>query len=136
MTSIVYDGKYLAADRQITAGSFIIGYEKKIQRWSKGYFAIAGATRYVEPFRNWLEKKTKFQPAKKLFNALYTIGKKIYYVDEELIPYKAFIPYAIGDSADVAEGLARTGLSAREVVKEMCKQCISVGGRVDVIQVV
>lgn len=135
MTSIIWDGKTLAADRQITAGSIITGYSKKIDTWSKGYFAVAGAVKYVEPFRLWLEKKTRFQPAKNKFLALYSIGKKVYYCDDDFQPYEAFVPYAIGDASDVAEALVKAGFTAREAVKELSKYCITVGGKIDVVRV-
>lgn len=130
----MYDGKSIAADRQVTAGSFIFGYQKKIQRWSKGYYAVSGRVQDVGVFHQWLEKKIRFKPSKS-FSAFYTIGKTVYYIGDDLIAYKAFVPYALGDGSDVAEALARTGMSAKDVVKEMRRQCISVGGKIDVIDI-
>ncbi len=136
MTIVCFDGEFLAADQQLTTGSFISGFTKKILKWSQGYHASTGFLRDDNCFIDWLEsgQEIKFKPDKS-FAAFFSVGPTLYYVDGHLLPYKSLINYAIGNSSEVAEGLMRAGFSAEEAVKEMIKTNIFCGGRVDKVKI-
>lgn len=135
MTILCYDGSTIAADRQITDGDTIIGYQKKILKWSGGYWTSAGRISDAERFKEWLEDRTKTFRPKKDFGAFYTQDSRVYEVDRELSPIEAMANTALGDGAEMATGFMSQGDTAVEAIRKVCKVNIYCSGKIDSIQV-
>ncbi len=134
MTIIVYDGKTIAADRQATTESVISGFVKKLEIYKGGIFACTGSMTDGPKFKLWLEKNTACNLSKQ-FNALFTRTGKVYIANHKLEVWEAFIPSAIGSSWEAAEMLVRSGMSAKEAVRLICKYDIMCSGKVDSVNV-
>ena len=137
MTIICYDGETIAADRQVTSDKTIVSFEKKIAKWDKGWYSVAGSECNEEPFTKWLIDREKFKPVGNFF-AIYTEDKNVRLLDRSLVPYKAYVPWAIGscdESIGAAIALMRIGYSAKQTCQEMCKYDITCGGKIDVVYV-
>lgn len=135
MTIIAYDGERIAADRQITDGDTIIGYQKKILQWSGGCWTSAGRISDAERFKEWLEDSSKVFRPKKDFQAFFTKEGRVYEVDRELSPIEALPNTALGDGAETATVLMQQGDTAIEAVRKVCKMNIYCGGKVDSVTV-
>lgn len=133
MTIIAYDGKSLAADRQVTYGSTIANYRKKLVKWSGGWWTSTGRLIDHSRFAGWLEnRETKFKPHKD-FEAIFSENGKVYEVDRDLNPWECPVPHAAGDAGQVALALMRTGYTAEEACNACCDINVFCGGKVDVV---
>lgn len=135
MTAIAYDGKTLAAERQVTAGEVIVGYRKKIFKWSKGVYAIAGAETSLPLVEEFLEKGSDWEPEKGEIDCIFTKDGTVYYMNHKLVPEVCYVPWALGVYDRQMEALMKVGFSAKDVVKEACKWSLGCGGKVDVVEV-
>lgn len=135
MTVIAYDGKTLAADRQITTGSMIDGYMKKILKWSGGVWSSSGRLTDERLFAEWLEDRNfRFKPYKD-FQALFSENGVMYEVDHSVVPYKARPPAGLGDGGRAAQLLMNVGFTAKQACIEVCKHNVYCGGKVDSVDV-
>lgn len=135
MTVIAYDGKVIAADRQLTSSDVIFGYATKLQKWSGGMWTSTGRMTDHILFGEWLEnRKSKFVPYKD-FSGFFTENGKVYEIDYNLVPYPAMPKTALGDGGKSAQILMQAGFSAKQAIKEVCKTNIYCGGKVDVVNV-
>src|ERR1700676_3130533 len=109
MTVIIYDGKSIAADRQLTREDKISGEEVKINQWSKGYYSSSGRYDDAILFALWLEDRGfKFKPHKS-FQGIYSEDSVVWEVLPELIPMPAAVPTGLGSGGPDAECLVRNG---------------------------
>lgn len=134
MTVIAYDGKSLAADRQITTGSVIEGFQKKIYEWSRGVWSSAGRVDDAEAFRKWLDSREKTK-LHKSFHGIYSEDGEVWEVYSNLVPFKATPGTGLGDGGQLATAFMGEGYTAEEAVKAVCKYNIYCGGKVDVVDV-
>lgn len=135
MTVIIYDGEAIAADRQLTVKSTIVGYEKKILKWSKGWYAASGIKGMEPAIKEYLETGTPYK-GKDKWDCLYSKNGKVFYLHSSGLEYEALVPYGIGDGGNDAEVLCRIGFTAKEAAKEVCEWNINCGGTIDEVVVV
>ena len=136
MTAVIFDGKTLAADRRVMAGNAIVSDDcLKIEKWEKGYFAIAGIHGTSDMVRKWLERKGEITCKKGDIEVLYTNGNHVYYFKAGSYPYEAFVPYGIGSGGTDCEALCRIGYTGKDAIKQVMKYIPSVGGKIDVVRI-
>mgnify|MGYP001614993705 CR=1 FL=1 len=120
MTTIAYDGKYLATDSRIS-GDYIEQYSyNKISKVGAAYIACCGDVPANIAFKKWYKDQTKPKPdlvVLKDFEALIIRDKKVFFVDKvcefvELVP-----PIAIGSGCKFAMGAMLAGASATEAIQ-------------------
>lgn len=134
MTVAVYDGVSIAADRQITAGTNIVGFRKKIEAWTRGDWVSCGAETDNRQFIRWLENGRIWKPGKE-FQAIYTDEGTVYAVNRDLAPWVSYFPWGIGSGGEAAETLCRVGYTAEEACKEVIQFDTNCGGKIDVVSV-
>lgn len=132
MTTIVYDGKKLAVDSQITDGE-IIWYRNKLWKWKKGVFSVAGdwgdyplMRRYLNGYKGE-DLRKKFS---KHFECYYSEEGKLYSIDKRFEPMWEEEPVATGSGFQIATSGLQMGLSAIEAVKLACQLNPNTGGKV------
>ena len=120
MTTIVFDGKYLAADSQRNNSGYAVATACKIHRIKNGWLAGAGEPSAVKSVVNWLngdsEKPTDINDGD--FGALVVYDNgDCEELDERLVPYKQEIPYAIGSGCFAALVALKCGKNALESIE-------------------
>jgi hypothetical protein len=136
LTVIAYDGKSIAADRQISEGSVILAYDKKILPYSGGIWTSCGSVIDGEKFREWLEDRGSKKPKLgKDFGGLYTEDGVVWEVDQDLVPMKAYKHTGMGDGGQAVMHYMKLGMSAEEACKAVCKINVYCGGKIDVHKV-
>jgi len=134
MTVAIFDGKSLAADRKVTLGHRVVGYVKKIEEWKKGYYVIAGQETENSLIREFLNEGISFKP-KKGFQCIFSKGKDVFHIGEDLVSYPVYSPWGIGSGGDDAEVLCRVGYTAEEAARTVCTWNTVCGGKIDVVKV-
>ncbi len=134
MTTIAWDGKYLAADsRETSAGCAMPVAEPKIKKLGDVYVACAGPAEIIEEFEQWVAggrnpDETPAEPeGDDGFQAFVfeADGRMMSYTDE----MKAFpcpAGFAIGSGWKSAMTLMSIGLSAEQAVKTICEKNLDV----------
>lgn len=141
MTIICWDGKTLAADKRMTAGTQVASVTK-IRRLSKGRLAgMAGVVPDGFALMDWLNGRmdpTKFTlSGDNCETEIMVIDKGsilIYGTGIGLVPLSIEEPFfAIGSGAPYALGALYCGKSARQAVEIACKFDAACGNGVDVL---
>lgn len=133
MTTIVYDGTYLAVDSQTTEGS-LISYVNKLWKYEKGYFAVTGVLYDYPAYKKLLEGSKSVVSKKSL--CIFTENNKIYeYVNKAGTQYEVTHPYSWGSGSGIAMGAIASGSDAIEAIKLAKKYDAFTGGRVRYIKV-
>lgn len=136
MTCIAWDGKSLAAERLLTEGDLVFGYEKKILKYNEGVWSSRGSVLDGVCFQQWLNGEIKSWKAGKDFEGLFVKDKRVYYVDKKLVPWDVTDhKLAIGSGGPTAQVVLNEGYTAKEAVKVACQQVTSCGGKIDVVNV-
>lgn len=135
MTAIVYDGKTLSADRKFSSEGVFKGYDKKLHRWSRGWYAASGKYDDLTMFPMWLEDRDVRWKPKGSFNGLFSEGKKVFEVMYSLVPMKCVPPIGIGSGGEFCEILCHEGYTGKEAIKAVSKYVYSVGGKIDSVEV-
>ncbi|WP_028449689.1 hypothetical protein [Chitinibacter tainanensis] len=146
MTTVAWDGKTLAADRQVTYGNqrfeikklFVIGDGKLLM-------AGAGTADDLKLFASWLEDS--FADNELLFGGetpeiddlqaivINTQTGESYLYGEKLVPIEIKAPFAIGSGGDFAMAAMKLGKSAKEAVELASEIDIFSGFGVDYVDV-
>lgn len=142
MTTLVFDGKTLASDSQMTAGSTIMSMKaKKVHKLkgNKKYKSVAfsGSVMEINTLLKWFKsdmKKDEF-PIKNGDNVAYGIAithknkAHLYYGEYEyVVSDQKFC--CMGSGSDFAIASLMSGNDAEESVKIACKLDIYSGGKV------
>ena len=140
MTTIVYDGKTLAADSQVTAGSAIVGVRNKIQDIG-GYFgAGCGNTDGIDLVVGYLlEGKEKpsglsANDADVLFVNKET-GEAFRAFGDTLVMSKAVIPFFGGSGAEIAQGAYQVCNDPIKALKVAMKLDVYTGGPINMVKI-
>lgn len=126
MTTIVWDGKILAADRGLFAGSRLDGEYTKIHRRKKdgALIGLAGRTSSIAAYVKWFLAGEKREAPKLHDDSQAMIIRpdgEVSYVDEYgQSPWKTDF-YAIGAGAEFALGALANGSSAENAIKIAAK---------------
>lgn len=116
----------------MTAGEVVVGYRKKIIKYDKGIFALAGRETCIPKIKKFLEIGKKFDAEKGDLDCIFTKNGKVYYMNYLLIPEVCYVPWALGVHDRQLEALMKYGVSAAEAVAEACKYGLGCGGEIDV----
>jgi hypothetical protein len=137
MTIAIYDGKSIAADRQITVNGKVQGYECKFEKWSKGVFVLAGKGLHVPLFKKFLETGKPFDANKSTFHVIYTKKKQVWGCDDDFQPFRLenLAPWGIGNAGSDAEVLCKIGFTAEDAARKVCEFDIFCSGPIDVVHI-
>ena len=136
MTIAIWDGKSIAADRQVTGSDdSIMCYLKKIEKWKHGYWVMCGSVQNFQHVERYF--KTGKRPPHRIKNlgVLFSRGKKVYVMDEDFQEWEAAEGEAIGTGIAAARVLVKEGYTAKQAAKVICKHYVTCGGKVDVVDI-
>jgi hypothetical protein len=119
MTTIAFDGKTMAADKQ-TSGGYIEGSVTKICKINGSVYAAAGGMEEMEEFFAWI-KNGGDKPTIKDFEGLEAKGKNCWWYGEKLMRCKTTVPAAIGSGTRFAIGAMMAGADAKTAVNISAK---------------
>jgi hypothetical protein len=133
VTTIAYDGKALAGDRQC-AGAFKT-QTRKVWRLPNGsLFGGAGVTEQVLAVRAWLQEGGDKPDGLEDFNGILVEGGVIYRLEEKLIRDPILERcHAVGSGSPFAITAMHLGKTAREAVLIAARFDPRTGGGVDVL---
>lgn len=137
MTTIVFDGKTLAVDSQITdaSGNGSLEYMNKLWKWDRGYFSVTGKVTDYEIYKNHLnDVEQDIKPTKKSV-CVFTEGKNVYELHPGSYPRKIMAKSAWGSGGDLAYGALVAGVDAVRACKLACKWNAYTGGRIRSVKV-
>ncbi|SUE95774.1 proteasome subunit beta [Ectopseudomonas mendocina] len=148
MTTVAYDGRFLAADGRSTLGNLISGKAvKKIFQLLtcangvqvQAVLAGAGSFQTVNIVKSHLERNDLFEselipeiePGS--FQGLLVLETgEVYDLEDKLVPLPAEIPVAIGSGTDYAMAAMVMGKSAPAAVEVACELDVYSGGKIAV----
>jgi ATP-dependent protease HslVU (ClpYQ) peptidase subunit len=138
MTTIAFDGKTLAADRQITSGSVRFANCRKITELKDGRFlASAGSISAIERVTQWLEGGSRKDEQPELeegsFEAIVVGKGTTQYIDHELCLIDVVAPFAVGSGSNFAQMSMHLGNSAVAAVRHAAVFDILTGCEVDAV---
>lgn len=148
MSVIVWDGKTLAADRQVTDGG-MIRQTTKIRSITKGKFkgflmGAAGATATANLMMDWFEAGAdpRFFPYEYMKSdqlgatlVVITQDKDIFRYDHLPVPIiMEDEHYATGSGRDFAYGALSMGADAQRAVEVACEHSTECGVAIDIIE--
>lgn len=138
MTLIAWDGRYVAADSQMTYGSTrASGEYKKIRKKGNTVYAFTGTAALFDPMIVWFEQGAK--PEERPIFAdddgrstliVWRDGKCHSYKIETPYPCECFAPDAWGVASDHALGAMDSGTTAIKAVERAIEREIYLGGPV------
>ena len=138
MTTVVWDGKSLAADSQVTTGS-VRGTAHKLAK-SKAGFLVAGCGDWptVKMWINWVlaGMPPEQQPSSVSETSILIVdprGRPTLFADTPVASPLPRKQWAIGSGADIALGAMAAGADARAAVKIACKLDVYSGGKIVVL---
>ena len=140
MTTIVFDGKTLAVDSQVTAGSVIVGVRNKIQDINGYFVAGCGNTDGIDLVVGYLlEGKEKpsglsANDADVLFVNKET-GEAFRAFGDTLVMSKAVIPFFGGSGAEIAQGAYQLCGDPVEALKVAMKLDVYTGGQINMVKI-
>lgn len=140
MTTIVYDGKTLAVDSQVTTGSVIVGVRNKIQDIGGYFVAGCGSTDGIDLVIGYLlEGKEKpsglsASDADVLFVNKET-GEAFRAFGDTLVMSKSVIPFFGGSGAEIARGAYQLCNDPVEALKVAIKIDVFTGGPINMVKI-
>lgn len=138
MTTIAWDGKTLAADKQATWND-VARATTKIRRAKNGeLLGFSGSALMQEPWFDWVENGGDFpEPPKDCGGNMLRIhldgSFTLYCGDKYGTTYDAGQTFAIGSGADFALAAMEMGKTAKQAVKLACKIDLNSGLGVDTL---
>jgi ATP-dependent protease HslVU (ClpYQ) peptidase subunit len=140
MTTIVFDGKTLAVDSQVTSGSVIVGVRNKIQDIGGYFVAGCGNTDGIDLVVGYL-LKGKERPS-----GLSASDADVLFVNKEtgeafrafgdtLVMSKAVIPFFGGSGAEIAQGAYQLCKDPVKALKVAMKLDVFTGGPINTITI-
>lgn len=131
MTTIAWDGKTLAADRQGAIGDWKFDDGPKIHRLSGGrYFAAAGQCAIGQRVRHWVDTgldKPVLEEGDQFSGILVTSDGDAYLLEYALLPTHIQPPFAIGSGAQFALGAMAAGVDAVQAIEIANGLCLHSG---------
>ena len=140
MTTIVFDGKTLVADSQVTSGSCIVGLRNKIQDIGGYFVAGCGNTDGTDLVVGYLlEGKEKpsclsANDADVLFVNKET-GEAFRAFGDTLVMSKAVIPFFGGSGAEIAQGAYQVCNDPIKALKVAMKLDVYTGGPINMVKI-
>ena len=120
MTTLAYDGRTLAGDRQLTLGGTPMPMTKIFQLGSE-LIGLCGSVQESLQFLKWYQDGKDPETKPKLdegFSALVITPGRILRYEDHLMPWQVNLPFwAAGSGADYALGAMAAGKNASEAVE-------------------
>jgi ATP-dependent protease HslVU (ClpYQ) peptidase subunit len=141
MTTVVFDGKVLAADRQLTVGDTRWGARSKIRQLpGGGYFAGSGESELLEEVFCWIKSGMPAGSKPELkeddgFLALIVREGCVQFLGSRMTPTEVDAPIAIGSGRDFALAAMKCGFSAAKAVEIAAELDTGTGGGVDYVRI-
>lgn len=143
MTTIAFDGEYLAADGMTSAGCVVVQLNKKkihkleiTPNWLEDigekalYFAGAGALSAIQKMlESVYDHDDKGSELEGVYCCILTDKRVWMNEGGGWFPWGGE-PFAIGSGSDFALSALRLGLSAKEAVKHACQHTLGSGGKI------
>ena len=140
MTTIVFDGKTLAVDSQVTSGSVIVGVRNKIQDIGGYFVAGCGNTDGIDLVIGYLlEGKEKpsglsASDADVLFVKKNT-GEAFRAFGDTLVMSRSVIPFFGGSGAEIAQGAYQVCDDPIKALKAAMKLDLYTGGPINMVKI-
>lgn len=136
MTTLAYDGRTLAGDRQLTLGGTPMP-ATKIFRLNTELIGLCGSVQESLMFLEWFRNGKDPEAKPKLtegFSALVITPDRIMRYEDGLMPWPVDLPFwAAGSGADYALGAMAAGKNAAEAVEIAIRFDINSGIGVDAL---
>lgn len=130
-TTIAFDGKEMAADSQMTVGSWMMFTPEKLTRIDGDVIGCAGNCEEIVKFKIWYRDRTRpFPKMKGSFEAICWTKDGLMRYTTSGVPIKFNPPYALGSGSDIAMGAMKAGVGARRAVEIATETDIYSGGHV------
>lgn len=143
MTSIAFDGEYIASDGLVNEGGVIVddSYEK-IQKFEGKYrgeniiaLAICGSLEYFQTIKDELNKSEPKFPDSEDYVAWIITDKSFWEIYGEHVYKMTAKVNAIGSGSKFVRSALSLGKSAKEAVKHAAKFDVYTGGKIRVLKV-
>lgn len=138
MTTVAWDGRMMAADKQLTLGGTPMPITK-IFRIGNEVIGCCGSVQEAMLFIEWYRGNQDPKEKPKLeegFSAMVIKDGRCLRFEHLLMPYEIDMPcWACGSGADYALGAMCAGKDAREAVEIACRLDVNSGMGIDVIEV-
>ena len=123
VTTIVFDGKTLATDSQVTNRNTVVGIVNKIIKIDYGYCAISGDSDLQIDFINWINggEKPYFDTDKDNIWAIVIRYGEIEYYSTNLRKQIVSAPVCIGSGSIIARAALKCGKDAIGAVEIACE---------------
>lgn len=137
MTTIAFDGKTLAADRQMSSDGALYCHVQKIHAVPGGFIAGCGHFAQVHKFIKWhLSGYKGDAPALDNFSGIVIVnGKVALWEGDAEVPYEPSQVHAIGSGATWALAALDFGKTAEEAVAYAATRDNGTGGGVDAVTI-
>lgn len=139
MTTIAWDGKTLAADSLISAGTTAFGTAIKVHKLKDGsYAAFAGRASIWPSLIEWLNGGEKPVVGEEDSVSVLVVDKKgkAYELEDDLRPAPACVPWAGGSGQSFALAAMKMGHSAVEAVEVACQLDLASRGPIQEVRIV
>jgi ATP-dependent protease HslVU (ClpYQ) peptidase subunit len=137
MTTVAWDGRTMAADRQLTLGGTALPL-KKIFQCGNDFIGCCGSVQESMLFLSWYKDGRDPASKPKLddgFSAMVIQAGECMRYENLLMPYLINMPFwASGSGADYALGAMAAGKSAQEAVEIAIRFDTSSGLGIDVLE--
>jgi len=137
MTTIAWDGEFLAADGQITRDISIETLtERKLRKINHCWIGYAGSSSLFEMFIEWFKAQDERPDIGKNFVAVVLSDKGLFEYDDALYPIKISYNAAWGSGRDFALAALDHGATAKEAIKYASSRDVYTGGRIQVVSLI
>lgn len=138
MTTIAYDGRYMAADSLMTQESYVAGTFLKIVAVEHGFIGLSGDVEdillVIDWFNDGMDNDKK--PAVEAVNLIYvTDDGLVFTMSHRLIPIPMQAPISVGSGQDFAMSAMLFGKTAKEAVEFAMTRDTATGGEVVVVEI-
>ena len=140
MSVIAWDGKTIAADRQMTSGDMGVTCCKLVRLPSRAIVGWTGTAECGLVLLDWLNGKRewpKFQEDKERWTRLVMVDDKgVWFYEQEPVPIQVLDKFmAWGSGRDFAMGALAMGATAERAVEIANQFCVTCGMGVDVFEI-
>lgn len=137
MTTIAWDGEFLAADTLVTTCGLPRIMDKIWRLYNGDLFGGAGDTQDILLAKEWLNKSEEIEKPKleESFRALLVTTEGLYILEDKLIKMPCTEPFwAIGSGRDFAIAAMHLGYCAKDAIQISARFDLTTGGKITVLE--
>ena len=135
MTTIAYDGKYLAVDSQLTCDNTFKVYQNKLWKFNHGVFTVTGEWTDYPEFQAMLNDEKQEAVVSKKCLCIFARDGKVYEWWPRHKPMQMVKRCAQGSGKELAVGAMYAGATAIEAVRIATRLDPFSGGKVNWVEV-